>query len=505
MFENLPILSMLIWTPVIASLLVLKCDPEKHGECARFFALISAVLTIIISIPLYTQFDFQTPMMQFQEYKDWIGAYNIHYHLGVDGISIPLILLTNFMTLLVILASWKSVRKKVPQYLAAFLIMQASMIGVFTALDTMLFFVFWEATLIPMFLIIGIWGSENRLYAAIKFFLYTFLGSALMFIAFLYLHAKTGSFALDTFYAYKMGMFPQTLIFLAFFLAFAVKIPMWPMHTWLPDAHTEAPAGGSVILAAITLKMGGYGFLRFALPITPDACAALSWFVIALSLVAVVYIGLVAIAQKDMKRLIAYSSIAHMGLVTLGAFIIFSIFRLTGTPDNASLGVEGAIIQMISHGFVSAAMFLTVGALYDRMHSRMIHDFGGIVNTMPLLATFFMLFALANAGLPGTSGFVGEFMVILSAFKASFWIALLAATTLILAPAYTLWMYKRVFFGDVANESVGALEDIAGVELLVFVLLGAAIVWLGVYPQATLNVMHSSVDHLVSLAQISKL
>ena len=450
-------------------------------------------------------FDTTTSAMQFRELIPWIPAYKVNYSLGVDGISVPLIVLTDFMTLIVVLASWKSVQQRVAQYLAAFLIMQGMMVGVFSSLDVLVFFIFWETTLIPMYLIIGIWGSANRVYAAIKFFLYTFFGSALMLIAFLYLHTQTHSFALADLYTLKMALPVQILVFLAFFLAFAVKIPMFPVHTWLPDAHTEAPAGGSVILAAITLKMGGYGFLRFALPITPDASAHLAWFVIALSLIAVVYIGFVAIAQKDMKRLIAYSSIAHMGLVTLGSFFIFKIFQSGGDLSAASMGLEGAVMQMVSHGFVSASLFLCVGVLYDRMHTRMIKDFGGIVNTMPIFASFMMLFALANAGLPGTSGFVGEFLVILGAFKANFWAAFLAATTLVLAPAYTLWMYRRVIFGEVANEAVASMEDLAGTEILMFVLLGVAILWVGIHPQPTLNLMHSSVDHLVSLSQLSKL
>jgi len=502
MLAHFPLLSVLIWSPVLGAALVLFGSDDSHASRARLIALFTIAFNLTLCAVLYMRFDPSTFHMQFTELLPWIKSYHVNYSLGVDGISLPLVILSNFMTLLVILASWRSIQTRVAQYLAAFLVMQGMMVGVFSSLDSLVFFIFWEATLIPMYLIIGIWGSSNRLYAAIKFFLYTFFGSALMLIALLYLHTQSHSFAILDFYPLKIGLTAQTLIFLAFFLAFAVKVPMWPVHTWLPDAHTEAPAGGSVILAAITLKMGAYGFLRFALPITPDASNALSWFVIILSLVAVVYIGFVALAQLDMKRLIAYSSIAHMGLVTLGAFVIFKIVK---HKSAAVLGIEGAVVQMVSHAFVSGAMFLGVGVLYDRLHTRMIGDFGGVANKMPIFASLFMLIALANAGLPGTSGFVGEFMVILSAFSANFWVAAMAATTLLLAPAYTLWLYKRVFFGEVGNEAVDTLEDIDGCELLIFILLAVAIVGLGVYPEGLLNIMHSTVNHLYDLSQLTKL
>jgi len=505
MLSSLPLLSLLIWTPVLGGVLVLMTSGDNQVERGRFIALFTTIICLILSIPLCTDFNFHTAAMQFRETMAWIPSYKIKYDIGVDGISIPLIILTNFMTLIVVLSAWRSVQDKVAQYLAAFLIMQGMLVGVFAAIDSLLFFVFWEATLIPMYLIIGIWGSENRFYAAVKFFIYTFFGSVLMLVAFLYLHSKAHSFSILDFYALKISMPAQILIFLAFFLGFAVKVPMWPVHTWLPDAHTEAPAGGSVILAAVLLKLGAYGFLRFSLPITPDASGALTWLMVTLSLIAIVYIGFVALAQTDMKRLIAYSSIAHMGLVTLGSFIIFTIFKHTGSTQGAALGIDGAIAQVISHGFVSGALFLSVGYLYDRLHTRMIGDFGGVANKMPMFAMFFMLFALANAGLPGTSGFVGEFLVVLGAFKANFWVAAIAATTLVLAPAYTLWMYKRAIFGEVANEAVGSLEDIKGLELLTFILLGLAILWLGVYPDALLNMLHSSVDNLIVLSNTTKI
>jgi NADH-quinone oxidoreductase subunit M len=432
--------------------------------------------------------------MQYVELRDWIPAFNIHYHLGVDGISLLLILLTSFTTILVVIAGWQVIQEKVAQYLAAFLIMEGVMIGVFAALDAILFYVFWEAMLIPMFVIIGMWGGSNRVYATIKFFLYTLLGSVLMLVAFVYLYLKAGkSFDIHSFYALKLSLTEQVLIFFAFFAAFAVKVPMWPVHTWLPDAHVEAPTGGSVVLAAIMLKMGAYGFLRFSLPILPDASHELAWFMIALSLIAIVYIGLVALVQEDMKKLIAYSSIAHMGFVTLGLFIF-----------NAQ-GMEGAIIQMISHGFVSGALFLCVGVLYDRLHSRNIADYGGVVNRMPVFASFMMLFSMANAGLPGTSGFVGEFLVILGAFQANFWIAFLAATTLIFGAAYSLWMYKRVIFGGVQNAAVEKLEDVNRREVLFLTLLAVAVLAMGVWPAPLLDVMHVSVDELLRQAGATKI
>ena len=435
----------------------------------------------------------------------WISTFNINYNLGIDGISMPLILLTSFTTVFVIIAGWEVIKTNVAQYMAAFLIMEGLMIGVFCALDTMLFYVFWEGMLIPMFLIIGIGGGANRVYATIKFFLYTFLGSVFMLVALIYMYNQSGSFSVLDFHDLKMGMTEQILIFLAFLIAFAVKVPMWPVHTWLPDAHVEAPTGGSVILAAIMLKMGTYGFVRFSLPITPDASQTLDWLMITLSLIAIVYIAFVALVQKDMKKLIAYSSISHMGFVTLGFFIGYSILRNTGETSGIAMGIEGALVQMISHGFISGAMFLCVGMMYDRMHSRQIADYGGVVNTMPVFSAFMVLFAMANAGLPGTSGFVGEFMVILSAFKANFWIAFLAATTLIFGAAYTLWMIKRVIFGEIANDNVAKLTDINRREFLVLGSLAAVTLLVGLWPAPLLEVMHSSVDHLVQQINVSKL
>jgi NADH-quinone oxidoreductase subunit M len=443
--------------------------------------------------------------MQFQEFMPWIPAFNANYHLGVDGFSMPLILLTAFMTVLVVIAGWEVIQYRIAQYMAAFLIMEGLMIGVFAALDALLFYVFFEAMLIPMFLIIGIWGGPRRVYATLKFFLYTFLGSVFMLIALIYMYNQAGSFEILDFHKLPLGMTEQVLIFFAFMLGFAVKVPMWPVHTWLPDAHVEAPTGGSVILAAITLKIGGYGFLRFALPITPDAASMLDWLVITMSLVAVVYIGLVALIQQDMKKLIAYSSIAHMGFVTLGFFIIFGIYRQTGGLGGATMAIEGGMVQMVSHGFISGAMFLCVGVLYDRLHSRQIKDYGGVVNTMPIFAAFMVLFGMANAGLPGTSGFIGEFLVILSSFKASFWIAFLAATTLILGAAYTLWLVKRVIFGDIGNSHVAELEDINTRELIMLSLLAAAVLLLGVWPDPLTSVMHASVDNLLQHVIVSKL
>ena len=443
--------------------------------------------------------------MQFQESVPWIPALSVNYHLGVDGFSMPLILLTAFMTVLVVIAGWEVIQYRVAQYMAAFLIMEGLMIGVFAALDALLFYVFFEAMLIPMFLIIGIWGGPRRVYATLKFFLYTFLGSVFMLIALIYMYNQANSFEILDFHKLPLSLTEQVLIFFAFLLGFAVKVPMWPVHTWLPDAHVEAPTGGSVILAAITLKIGGYGFLRFALPITPDASAMLDWLIIALSLIAVVYISLVALIQQDMKKLIAYSSIAHMGFVTLGFFIAFNIYRHTGSLSGAAMGIEGGMVQMVSHGFISGALFLCVGVLYDRVHSRQIRDYGGVANTMPIFAAFMVLFAMANAGLPGTSGFVGEFMVILSSFKASFWIAFLAATTLILGAAYTLWLVKRVIFGEIGNHHVAELEDVGSREIIMLSLLAAAVLLLGLWPDPLTATMHATVDNLLQHITVTKL
>ena len=440
--------------------------------------------------------------MQFVERHIWIDPFDIFYHLGIDGLALPLILLTSFTTVLVVIAGWEVITDRVNQYMGAFLILEGTMIGVFSSLDSILFYVFWEAMLIPMFLIIGIWGGAGRIYATIKFFLYTFLGSVFMLVALLYLYSRGGSFAILDFHQTGLSLVEQRWIFVAFLLAFAVKVPMWPVHTWLPDAHVEAPTGGSVILAAVMLKMGGYGFVRFSLPITPAGAASLDWLMIALSLIAIVYIGFVALAQSDMKKLIAYSSISHMGFVTLGFFTIFGIHANTGDWSAASMGVEGGMVQMISHGFVSGALFLCVGVMYDRVHSREIADYGGVVNTMPRFAAFMMLFAMANAGLPGTSGFVGEFLVILSAFKASVWYAFFAATTLILGAAYTLWMYKRVIFGDIKNRAVETLEDINGRETVVLLAIAVAVLVVGVWPAPLLEMMHVSVDQLIEQVSV---
>jgi NADH-quinone oxidoreductase subunit M len=453
------LLSLLIWIPIVGGVGVLLAGNQKPVQ-ARWLALIVSVVTFLFSISLYMGFDNSLASMQMVEFKPWIDTFSINYHLGVDGFSIPLILLTTFFGVLVVIAGWEVIQKQVHQYMAAFLIMEGLMVGVFSALDAFLFYVFFEATLIPMFLVIGMWGGPRRVYATIKFFLYTFLGSVFMLIGVIYLYIQSGSWDILAWHQMPLAMNVQKWLFLGFLAAFAVKIPMWPVHTWLPDAHVEAPTGGSVILAAIMLKIGGYGFIRFSLPIAPDASGALDWLVIGLSLIAIVYIGFVALAQQDMKKLIAYSSISHMGFVTLGLFIAFGIFRDTGGTAGAAMGVEGAMVQMISHGFISGALFLCVGVLYDRVHSRMIKDYGGVANTMPWFAFFAVLFLMANSGLPGTSGFVGEFMVILAAFKASFWYAFFAGLTLILGAAYSLWLVKRVIFGEVANRNVENLKDI---------------------------------------------
>ena len=503
MLAELPLLSLLIWLPIFGGVIALLLGDER--PVLKPFALGTAALTMILSFGLYIGFDASTHQMQFVEKAPWIESFNIFYHLGVDGFSMPLIILTTISTLLVVVAAWEVIQHRLSQYLAAFLIMEGLMLAVFSALDAVLFYVFFEAMLIPLFLVIGIWGGPNRVYATIKFFLYTFFGSVFLLLALLYLRHVSDSFAILDFHNVALSLDEQIWLLLAFLIAFAVKVPMWPVHTWLPDAHVEAPTGGSVILAAITLKIGGYGFLRFALPIAPDASLALDWFIITLSLIAVVYIGFVALAQTDLKKLIAYSSIAHMGFVTLGLFIVFDIFANAATGSGAILAIEGAMVQMISHGFISAAMFLAVGVLYDRMHTRDIQAYGGVVNTMPVFAAFAVFFAMANAGLPGTSGFVGEFMVILAAFQANFWFAFLAATTLILGAAYTLWMVKRVFFGEVANDEVQALTDINRREFWMLASLAVIVLLLGVWPDPLLDVMHASVEHLLTQVAQSKL
>jgi NADH-quinone oxidoreductase subunit M len=488
------ILSLTIWVPIVVGILVLALHADAHKGLARWLALAGSIAGLLVSIPLWSGFDVAQAGMQFVERTSWIARFNIHYALGVDGISMPFILLNSFTTVLVVIAAWEVIQSKVSQYLAAFLIMSGLINGVFAATDAALFYLFFEAMLIPMFLIIGVWGGPNRVYAAVKFFLYTLLGSLLMLAALIYLYnATNGSFDIIDFHRVPLGATAQTLLFLAFFASFSVKVPMWPVHTWLPVAHVEAPTGGSVVLAAITLKIGAYGFLRFNLPIAPDASHALAGFMIALSLIAVIYIGFVALAQSDMKKLIAYSSISHMGFVTLGFFIF-----------NAQ-GMEGGLVQMISHGFISAAMFLCVGVLYDRVHSREISAYGGVINTMPRFAFFAVLFGMANAGLPATSGFVGEFMVILGAMKVNFWYAFAAATTLILGAAYTLWMVKRVIFGDIANDDVRALTDINGREMLILSLLAVAVIAMGVYPHPITEVMHASVNALLDHVAAGKL
>ena len=501
---DFPILSALVWLPIAGGVALLVMDAMGNTAC-RQTALVVSIVTFALSTLLYTNFDSTTAVMQFQENIPWIAAFSANYHLGVDGISMPLIILTTFTTVLVVLAGWQVIQNKTAQYMASFLIMAGLMNGVFAALDAVLFYVFWEAMLVPMFLIIGIWGGPNRVYATIKFFLYTFLGSVFMLVALIYMYLKSGSFSILDFHLLPLSMTEQVLIFIAFLMAFAVKVPMWPVHTWLPDAHVEAPTGGSVVLAAIMLKIGGYGFLRFSLPITPDASHALDWLIIGMSLIAIVYIGFVALVQQDMKKLIAYSSIAHMGFVTMGIFLVFTLLESNGSIQGAALGMEGGMVQMISHGFISGALFICVGVLYDRVHSRQINDYGGVVNTMPVFAAFMVLFAMANSGLPGTSGFVGEFMVILASFKANFWFAFLAATTLILGAAYSLWMVKRVVFGDIANDNVKQLEDVNAREFVILASLAVMVLFFGLYPAPLIDVMHASVDNLLAHVTVSKL
>ncbi|WP_322014560.1 NADH-quinone oxidoreductase subunit M [Paraburkholderia sp. J12] len=491
-----PILSIAIWLPILFGVVVLVVGSLRSSSADRWIALIGSVLSFLVTLPLVSGFDSTTAALQFEEKSVWIDRFNIAYHLGIDGISLWFVVLTALITVIVVIAGWQVIQRNVAQYYAAFLILSGLMIGVFCAADGLLFYVFFEATLIPMYIIIGIWGGPNRVYAAFKFFLYTLAGSLLMLVALLYLYRETHTFDLASWQAAKLAMTPQILLFIAFFFAFAVKVPMFPVHTWLPDAHVEAPTGGSVVLAAIMLKLGAYGFLRFSLPITPDASHYLAPVIITLSLIAVIYIGLVAMVQADMKKLVAYSSIAHMGFVTLGFFMF---------GPSGQLAMEGGIIQMISHGFVSGAMFLCIGVLYDRMHTRQISDYGGVVNTMPKFAALAMLFAMANCGLPGTSGFVGEFMVILAAVKFNFWIAFAAAFTLILGAGYTLWMYKRVYFGAIANDHVRELKDIDRREYLVLAVLALLTLFMGIYPKPFTDVMHVSVDNLLSHVAVSKL
>ncbi len=497
------LLSILIWVPIVGGFVVVGMGGRESA--AKWLSLCLSTLTFLLSIPLWTGFNTGTADMQFVEHTAWIPSIHADYNIGIDGISMPLILLTTFTTVLVVIASWTNVAKRIAQYMGAFLILEGLMIGVFAALDAALFYVFWEAMLVPMFIIIGVWGGPRRVYASIKFFLYTFIGSLLMLVALIYMYLKGGTYEIALLQGMPLTLTEQTLIFLAFFTAFAVKVPMWPVHTWLPDAHVEAPTGGSVVLAAIMLKMGAYGFLRFSLPIAPDASRELDWLIITLSLIAVVYIGFVAMSQRDMKKLIAYSSIAHMGFVTLGAFIGYQIVEHTGRTSGIAMGLDGSIVQMLSHGLVSGAMFLSVGVMYDRVHTREISAYGGVVNTMPMFAAFMMLFAFANCGVPGTSGFVGEFLVILASFKANVWYAFLAGTTLILSAAYTLWLVKRVIFGAVANDHVRELKDLNHREFLVLSLLAVAVLIVGIWPAPLLDVIRATTQHLSEQLLMSKI
>lgn len=485
MYNEIPFLSLAIWLPIAFGVAVLALSNYQNAQTIRIVALTGAVVSFLVTLPLYFKFDNLTADLQFVEHVPWIDAFNAAYRLGVDGLSVWFVILTALITIFVVVAAWEVIQEKVAQYMAAFLILSGLMIGVFAAADGLLFYIFFEATLIPMYIIVGVWGGANRIYAAVKFFLYTLLGSLLTLVAIIYLQVQSGTFEIQAWHELPLTLHEQILIFIAFLFAFAVKVPMWPVHTWLPDAHVEAPTGGSVVLAAIMLKLGGYGFVRFSLPIAPDASSELANFMIVLSLIAVVYIGMVALVQKDMKKLVAYSSIAHMGFVILGFFIF------------TELAIQGAMVQMISHGFISAAMFLCIGVLYDRVHSREISAYGGVVNTMPIFAAFFLLFAMANAGLPATSGFVGEFMVILAAVEYNFWIGLLAATTLIFGAAYSLWMYKRVIFGKVANDQVKNLSDINCREIFLLTALAVFVLGMGLYPKPFTDVMQVSVEALI--------
>jgi len=502
--QGIGLLSALIWLPIAGGLVVLALG-DQRARVARWAALLASLFTLALTVSACIGFHNATADFQFIERLPWIPALHAQYYLGVDGISLPLIVLTAFMTVPVIIAGWRVIEKRPAQYYAAFLIMEGLMIGVFAALDSLLFYFFWEAMLIPMFVIIGIWGGPRRVYATLKFFLYTFLGSVLMLVALVYLYLKAGDYSIAAMQKLPLTLAEQRWIFLAFLLAFAVKVPMWPVHTWLPDAHVEAPTGGSVILAAIMLKMGGYGLLRFSLTITPDASRELDWLIIALSLIAVVYIAFVALVQTDMKKLVAYSSIAHMGFVTLGAFLAWTILAHTGSLKGAVQGLDGALVQMVSHGLISGALFLCIGVLYDRMHTRDIHAYGGVINVMPKFGALMVLFALANAGLPGTSGFVGEFLVVLASFRANFWYALLAGTILVLGAAYTLWLVKRVVWGPIANEQVAALQDLNPREFLVLGVLAASVLLLGVWPAPLLSMMEASTQHLLQQLALSKI
>lgn len=502
---HIPYLSLLIWLPILSAIPIALFNSHSRINVSRWIALVVSVFCFALSIYLYVIFDTTTALMQFTERYEWIPMLKVYYEVGVDGISLPLIALSCFTTVIIIMASWRMVEKRVAVYLAAFMVMQGTVVGVFASMDAMLFYFFWEAMLIPMYLSIGIWGMKNRLYASTKFFLYTFFGSALMLAVLIYLRIQSGSFSIASFYQLTLPMSDQIWIFFGFFLAFAIKIPMWPLHTWLPDAHTEAPTGGSVILAALMLKLGGYGFLRFSLPIVPDACQALDWFMIVLSIFAIVYIGFIAIVQKDMKKLIAYSSVAHMGFVTLGCFMIYVIIKHTGNMPDAYMALEGAMVQMISHAFGSGAMFLAFGVIYMQIHTRNIKDFGGIAKVMPVFTGFFVLYCMSNVGLPGTSGFVGEFMIILSTFKATFWATFFAALTLIIGAAYTLRMVKNVYFGPVVTDKVKSLVDIGLLTKFIFMLLAIAIIVIGVYPDILLREFHSSIKHILDLSLQSRL